>query len=365
MRRSSVWLNSACLGPSNSQEGQLDTSSAAESLRAAYSRCSRWAADWCAAEFDQVLLTAGASDGCDIALTTRVGVPNVIIYSDLAHECTQSSAACAADYLSTISGRKILAKQVKLSDLFDRKPHEFASELASRVGALCSSGNGVFVVEHVTSEDGMLLPVLEISGHLRCEFPGIDLVIDGAQAAGLWRPPSGLDRAYVGCFHKYIDGPAGTGFCVLPARLASRTLHRLRATQASITSSASEHLPTTEVLKWNACREAIDALAKRGCPEDRLATILRARQELLERVPSELTLHLSTVRPEYLSHIISFRTFDNGESEALWRRLAACGFSTKQLDHGARVTIDDSIRIESLRAFADVLREFVGLVARE
>ena len=121
---------------------------------------------------------------------------------------------------------------------------------------------------------------------------------------------------------------------------------------------------TTDVLKWNACREAIDALVKRGCCDDRLAIILQARQELLKRVPSEFFAHISGVRAEYLSHIISFRTFDNGESESLWRRLGDCGFSTKQLDHGVRVTIHDSLRAESLRALADVLCEFVSSVAR-
>lgn len=78
-------------------------------------------------------------------------------------------------------------------------------------------------------------------------------------------------------------------------------------------------------------------------------------------VPGEYTAHLSRVRPEYLGHIVSFKTYDNGGSESLWRRLRECGFSTKQLDHGVRVTLHDTLTDESLHAFADVL---CGLASR-
>lgn len=349
-----LWFNSACLGPSSSRDGQLDTSNAASHLLELYRLSAEWVATWVGVSAYQVLLTTGATDACDTALIVRNGLPTCMVHSDLAHECTRGSIVCAAELLSTLSGQKIATGEVKISDLFGLEPQVFAIELARRVGAIFGMNRGVFVLEHVTSEDGLLLPLAEISEYLRRTFPGLDLVIDGAQAAGLLRPPASLNRAYFGCFHKYIDGPAGTGFCVLPPELASRAPHRLRATQFWRKPVAGEHLPTTDVAKWEACWRAIEVLITRGSSDDRLATVLQLRRELLHEIPSIYTEHLSGIRPEYLSHIVSLRTPQN-DDRSLWHCLVEGGFVTKQLDHGVRVTLHDALPLESLRAFVDLL----------
>jgi selenocysteine lyase/cysteine desulfurase len=315
-------------------------------------------AGFCEVKPERVILTAGATDACDTVLTTRKGPPRRIIHSDLAHECIRRSVHCAAEYLSALCGARVAPAQIEISDLFSLAPPAFATTLAQRLKRIVRAERGILVIEHVTSEDGILLPILEISEHVRHVLPEIDIVVDGAQAAGLWRPPSGLNRAYIGCFHKYIDGPVGTGFCVLPTDFASRTLHRLRATQSWSKPSTSEHLPTADVLKWNACRQAVAALDMRGSCHDRLAAVLRARQELLESAPNELIAHLAGVRPEYLSHILSFRASDSNKGPSLWQRLRDCGFSTKRLDDGVRVTLHETLPPQLLRAFADVLCEF-------
>jgi selenocysteine lyase/cysteine desulfurase len=253
--------------------------------------------------------------------------------------------------------------QVKISDLFDREPCKLASELARRVGALCDVGNRVLVLEHVTSEDGLLLPLVEISAELRTALPGVNLVIDGAQAAGLWRPPAGLDCTYAGCFHKYIDGPVGTGFCVLPRGLTSKALHRLRATQSENFRGTAEHLPTTDVAKWRACMEAVESLCARGSSDDRLARVLDLRRDLLEQLPSEAKLHMCHVRAEYRSHILSLNIGSNGEAKEIWRRLLERGFSTKQLDHGVRITLHHTLSSQSVGTFANVLTDLMNVGA--
>jgi len=271
---------------------------------------------------------------------------------------------CAAELLSSISGRQVATGEIKVSDCFGLEPEAFAATVVGRLGAIVRAGPSVAVLEHVTSQDGLLLPILAISEHLRRSLPEVDLVIDGAQAAGLWRPPLGLGRAYLGCFHKYIDGPVGTGFCVLPVGLACKAPHRLRSTQAWKKSNAGEQLPTTDFLKWRACQNAVDAIDARAASGDRLAMVLRVREELMRAVPGEFTAHLSGVRSEYHSHILSFKTFRSSGSNFLWRHLGESGFITKQLDDGVRVTLHDTIAPESLRAFADALSGLASTVAR-
>lgn len=143
MTNGPVWLNSACLGPSNIRDGQLDTLEASSGLLESYRRCTEWVTTWCGVGAEQVLLTSGATDACDTALTTRNGLPTWIVYSDLAHECTRSSVVCAADFLGAICGRTVAVAQVKISDLFALAAGELAAELARRVGAICGAARGV------------------------------------------------------------------------------------------------------------------------------------------------------------------------------------------------------------------------------
>ena len=332
----------------------------AAELRESYRRCIEWVSDWCAVDPDQVLLTSGATDALDTALTTRKGLPSIIVHSDLGHECTRSSVVCAADYLGSIGGRAIPVAEVKISDLFGRDPHSFAAELALRIAALCDARNGVLVLEHVTSRDGFCLPLSEISRYLRSALPEIDLVIDGAQAAGLCRPPAGLHGAYAACFHKYIDGPAGTGFCVLPRAVAGKALHRVRATLSGNAPVVGEHLPTTDVTKWEACKVAVDALRARSSPECRLARVLDLRRELLEKLPGTLRTNPSAVRAEYRSHIISVNLPDKDKADTIWRALVGRGFSTKRLDDGIRVTLHDTLDSQAIGSFTEALNSLMS-----
>lgn len=264
MSKPVVWLNSGCLGPRNSEEGHLNTADASATLLASYRACSQWVADWCGVERERVLLTTGATDSCDIALTTRYGSPTALLHTNLAHECTKSSVTCAAAFIGELIGKRIPVVEIAINDLFERPPRDFAAELARRVSGACGEEKAGLVLEHVTSDDGFVLPLDDICEHLGSMSPRVDIVLDGAQASGVWRPPTTFSGAYVGCFHKYVDGPAGTGFCVLPIGLARYALHRARATQSWGDADIGEHLPTTDVLKWSACRDAIEALDARA-----------------------------------------------------------------------------------------------------
>jgi isopenicillin-N epimerase len=70
----------------------------------------------------------------------------------------------------------------------------------------------VLMLSHIITGSGAVLPVREICAEARAR--GIFTIVDGAQAVGhipVDVREIGCD-AYVGCFHKWILAPAGTGF---------------------------------------------------------------------------------------------------------------------------------------------------------
>ena len=149
MNTPSIWLNSACLGPRNSRDGRADTVTGEMDLRESFSECVEWVARWCDIESERVVLTAGATDSLDIALTTRLGAPAIILHTDLAHECTRSSVVCAAEFIGGLVGREIPVAEICITDLFGLQPTEFARALAQRLADRCGSVNAVLVLEQI------------------------------------------------------------------------------------------------------------------------------------------------------------------------------------------------------------------------
>jgi len=354
-----VWLNAASLGSSNAQKSYVDTKIAASDLQQSFRRCIEWVADWCASAPNQALLTNGTTDACEIALITRVGLPHIVMHSDLAHDSTRRTVSCVAEFFTQLGQHPVASAELKISDLFGKEPEEFAIELARRAESICLGGAGALVLEHVTSEDGYLLPLREIIIHLRSALPTLAVVVDGAQASGLWQPPSNLDYAYAGCFHKYVDGPVSTGFCVLPNGLASKSLHRVRSTHYSRLQESGEYLPTTDISKWSECALALTSLRSRGPVDVRVKKIQHLRCVLLERLNEHFSKHIVPVRQEYRSHIVSLRFNSSQRSREVWSRLVDAGFATKQLESGIRITLHDTLSSDSVCALTDTLNETI------
>jgi selenocysteine lyase/cysteine desulfurase len=92
------------------------------------------------------------------------------------------------------------------------KPIHSEDEVLSIVRKSITPRTKVLFLSHVITSAGAVLPVKEICAKARQR--GIFTVIDGAQAFGhipVDVHDIGCD-AYVGCFHKWMLAPAGTGF---------------------------------------------------------------------------------------------------------------------------------------------------------
>ncbi|MFN8393811.1 MAG: aminotransferase class V-fold PLP-dependent enzyme [Bacteroidia bacterium] len=91
-------------------------------------------------------------------------------------------------------------------------PAQTAEETLGRIQALINRKTKVIAVPHVTCTSGHVLPVKQICDIARQK--GIFSFIDGAHGPGMLFPDVrdiGCD-AYAACGHKWLCGPAGTGF---------------------------------------------------------------------------------------------------------------------------------------------------------
>jgi isopenicillin-N epimerase len=85
-----------------------------------------------------------------------------------------------------------------------------AEVISSRIRALMPADNAptIVVLDHITSETGVLLPVTDIIASLRATHPHTRFVIDAAHSAGMLEQPLpvGFD-VWVGNLHKWLCAP--------------------------------------------------------------------------------------------------------------------------------------------------------------
>lgn len=99
---------------------------------------------------------------------------------------------------------------LKIVDL--PKPIQSADQVLDIVTKAFTPRTKVLMLSHMISGSGAILPAKEICEAARAK--GIFTVLDGAQTVGNIKvdiKQIGCD-AYVGCFHKWIGAPTGTGF---------------------------------------------------------------------------------------------------------------------------------------------------------
>ena len=97
------------------------------------------------------------------------------------------------------------------------KPAHSSSEVYDIIIKALTPRTRVLMISHMITGSGAILPVKEICAEARKR--GIFTVLDGAQTIGQMKvdvKDIGCD-AYLGCFHKWIGAPAGTGFMYVKA----------------------------------------------------------------------------------------------------------------------------------------------------
>ncbi len=106
----------------------------------------------------------------------------------------------------------VVFKQVPIA-----KPAKDANELYDSIVKTFTPKTKVLMLSHMISGSGAILPVKELCAE--ASRRGIFTILDGAQTVGhikLNLYDIGCD-AYVGCFHKWMGAPCGTGFMYVKA----------------------------------------------------------------------------------------------------------------------------------------------------
>ena len=90
-------------------------------------------------------------------------------------------------------------------------PHEITADIiAARIGEATATleGTTIVVLDQITSETGVLLPVDAIIAQLRSTNPHLRFIVDGAHSAGMLETPLPHDfDVWVGNFHKWLCAP--------------------------------------------------------------------------------------------------------------------------------------------------------------
>lgn len=97
------------------------------------------------------------------------------------------------------------------------KPAHSSGEVYNIIINALTPRTKVLMLSHMITGSGAILPVKEICAEARKR--GIFTVLDGAQTIGQMKVDvKDIDcDAYLGCFHKWIGAPAGTGFMYVKA----------------------------------------------------------------------------------------------------------------------------------------------------
>lgn len=159
-------------------------------------------ADFVGADADDLVLIPNATSGVNTVMRSLDFKPgDELLVTD--HE--YNACRNVANFVAERTGAKVVAAKVPF-------PLQSAEEVVASVLAAVTPRTKLLLIDHVTSQTGMILPVAEIVRRLAEQ--GIDTLIDGAHAPGMI--PLDLKAIgaayYTGNCHKWLCAPKGAAF---------------------------------------------------------------------------------------------------------------------------------------------------------
>lgn len=151
---------------------------------------------------DDLVFVPNATSGINAILRSLAFRPgDELLVTD--HEYNASRNAL--DFVAECSGARVVVVQIPF-------PFHSAEEIISPILKSVTSRTRLALMDHVTSQTGIVLPIDEIVQALSAH--GVDTLVDGAHAPGM--VPLDLERLgaayYTGNCHKWLCAPKGAAF---------------------------------------------------------------------------------------------------------------------------------------------------------
>ncbi len=154
------------------------------------------------------------ADADDLAFVTNATTGVNLVLQNLELEPGDEIVTTNHDYPSCRMAMQALAERFDARLIVADIPLPISEpeEVIDRVMAATSSQTRLVLLDHVSSPTGVVMPVEKLVGRL--ESRGIDVLVDGAHAAGMLELDIEAIGAayYVGNLHKWLCSPKGTAF---------------------------------------------------------------------------------------------------------------------------------------------------------
>lgn len=331
------WLNSACLG-SNGIGEPRSMKNAAEKIIETFESLRSWVTQWTGYVKSQVAFADSTTAACDAAISALNFDCELYIYTSSAHPTIRQSIRNAAHTCGRFRARSPIIREIDLQDLNFSSSEDVAVKVVERIEVTAENRPSLIILEHVTYDHGLRLPINLIVELLAISCPNVKVIIDGAQAVGLWRPLSPNVAAYIGCFHKYIGAPAATAFLIIDGSLVEWLPSHVQATCNISEAISSTTLPTIDLGKWEKTAEVLKTYAAVEDVEERLICNTYFNRELDAALSPYATSLGKNHDPNLRSHISSFVFRSERAAKNAHGIIEQNGFAVQQTRNLIRIT---------------------------
>ncbi|MEA2906301.1 MAG: hypothetical protein QOI12_3688 [Alphaproteobacteria bacterium] len=336
------WLDAACLGRSRVSRSRIqpDTSS----IPTIVEGLAAWTRAWVGMPNARVGLCGSTTAACDAALLAMGPGVKTFVRTSGAHPTIQSSVDQAARNVLRYTGYQPPVGEVELRTLCKTSASLCAEQFVNQVLARVGNEPAILVVEQVTYKHGLRLPLEAIVPALRAVRPHLRIVVDSAQAVGLWPPTSVTADAFVGCWHKAAGGPPATGFLALdPAWTEGLPSH------LGVLGELPDRLhmlPTLDLEKWRHTLLALQSADRRGGLAARQQRVCAFNASLVAGLgPIAITLG-SDCDLKVRSHISAVQASAPDAAEAAVEDLLSSGFVVQSIGALVRISAGPDVRPE-------------------
>ena len=252
----------------------------------------KFVAEWLGTSPELFAFVPNASQGVIIAASTLVTKPRSQI------------VATSLGYGGVLKGLAEIARRtqstLRIAEIEFTSGVQTTDDIADSVFAALTNETSLVVLDHITSETALLLPIDQIVRTIRRVAPQAHVVIDGAHAPGMLNPtlPADFD-VWVGNFHKWICAPrASAGLVCGNTNIANLTAPLApswdfeagfpKSFFAQGTDDYSSYLATTHAIKFHESISFVERDAHNRRIIDEAAKMLHEHWDTETDVPIEM-----------------------------------------------------------------------------